>query len=44
MKYKLINKKTGKVVHESVDIETAMRLIKANGNLNAEKVDERKNK
>jgi hypothetical protein len=42
MKYKLINKKTGKVVHKNVDIATAMRLIKANGNLKAEKVEEQK--
>ena len=42
MKYKLINKKTGEVVHESVDIVTATRLIKANKNLKAEKVEEQK--
>jgi len=44
MKYKLINKKTGKIVHNSVDIITANRLIKSNKNLKAVKADERKNK
>ena len=42
MKYKLINKKTGEVVHESIDIATAMRLIKVNSNLKAEKADDKK--